>query len=188
MNTQLWRCPTVASGAQSPGSFSTGKVSPVSRLSAMKQSRACRMRPSAAIRLPALSNRTSPGTTSLAATSRVLPSRRTVARKAILLRSCSTAWLARFSYQALRTALISTIHPTIAASSQSPTTTATTAPAIRISTNGVRICSSTSLANPCGRSLAWVGALRSRALAWAWLNPVGLLCKVLNNSLSDGLQ
>ena len=80
------------------------------------------------------------------------------------------------------------MHQTIAASNQSPMTTATSAPAIRIRTRGVRICSNTRPMNPRGRLGGTAAATLSRFLACALLSPVVEAPKRSSSSLTGRLQ
>ena len=67
-NTTFVRRASGASAGTTPGCFSTGNDSPVMLASLTRKSLASRIRPSAGIRLPAESTRTSPGTSASACT------------------------------------------------------------------------------------------------------------------------
>ncbi len=135
--TILVRAIGAAACAAGPGCLVTGKLSPVSTDSLTLRSMASMTTPSAGIRAPAASSNTSPGTTSLAGTPNSARSRRTRAVMARRPRSASMAREARYSCAKPSSPLASTMAMMTAASLHSPTTAATAAPKMRMSTSGV---------------------------------------------------
>jgi hypothetical protein len=119
MNTELVRWAIGASGATSPGSFSTGNVSPVRVAWSTKRSLDSRIVESPGMRSPASSTTTSPGTTSATGTSISFESRSTVALTWTMASSFSTASAAPFSCQKPRTPLRKTIARMMLASATS---------------------------------------------------------------------
>jgi hypothetical protein len=104
LHTMLWRSPSPASFSIAAVSLATGRLSPVSALSAVCRAVDWTIRASAGMVSPSSMMMTSPGTISAAGTCRRWPSRTTWACAADIFRSAATAEAARPSWTNPRTA------------------------------------------------------------------------------------